>query len=51
VLKEPEWDIKTYPQLYPDARYGMNATGRITTLTKQQYLKQRLCNVDKKVCQ
>ena len=48
VLKEPEWDIKTYPQLYPDGRNGMNSKGRTTNLSKQQYLKQRLCNVDKR---
>ena len=48
VLKEKEWDIKTYPHLYPDGRNGMNAEGRKVRLTNQQYLKQRLFNVDKR---
>ena len=48
VLRENEWDIKTYPHLYPDGRNGMNAQGRKVRLTNQQYLKQRLFNVDKR---
>ena len=45
VLKEKEWDIKTYPHLYPDGKYGMSADREIK-LTNQQYLRQRLFNVD-----
>ena len=48
VLKEREWDIKTYPHLYPDGNNGMNAFGRDVRLTNQQYIKQRLYNVDKR---
>ena len=46
VLKEKLWDIKTYPHLYPDGKNGMNAEERKVRLTHQQYLKQRLFNVD-----
>ena len=48
VLKEPEWDIKTYPHLYPDGKNGMNTKGRQSNLSKQQYIVQRLKNVDKR---
>ena len=48
VLRENQWDIKTYPHLYPDGRNGMNAEGRKVRLTNQQYLKQRLFNADKR---
>ena len=48
VLKEKQWDIKTYPNLYPDGKNGMNAEGRQVNLSNQQYIKQRLFNVDKR---
>ena len=48
VLREKEWDIKTYPHLYPDGKNGMNAEGRKARLTHQQYIRQRLFNVDKR---
>ena len=47
ILKERHWDVKTYPHLYPDGRNGMNAN-REVKLTNQQYIKQRLFNVDKR---
>ena len=43
-----EWDIKTYPHLYPDGKNGMNAEGRKVKLTHQQYIRQRLFNIDKR---
>ena len=48
VLTEKQWDIKTYPHLFPDGKNGMNAEGRQTNLTNQQYIKQKLFNVDKR---
>ena len=48
VLREKEWYVKTYPHLYPDGRNGMNGEGRKVKLTNQQYIKQRLFNVDKR---
>ena len=48
VLREKEWDIKTYPHLYPDGKNGMNAIGRTVKLSNQQYIKQRLFNIDKR---
>ena len=47
VSKEKEWDIKTYPHLYPNGKYEMCADREIK-LTNQQYLRQRLFNIDKK---
>ena len=48
VLKEKEWDIKTYPNLYPDGENGMHSEERKVKLSYQQYIKQRLFNVDKR---
>ena len=48
VLKERQWGIKTYPHLYPDGKNGMNPEGRQVNLSNQQYIKQRLFNVDKR---
>ena len=45
-MREPEWDIKTYPHLYPDGDNGMNTAGRKVKLSAQQYLVQRLFNKD-----
>ena len=47
VLKEKEWDIKTYPHLYPDGKYGMSADRKVK-LSHQQYFRQRLFNIDKR---
>ena len=47
ILSEKEWDIKTYPHLYPDGKNGMHAK-RKAKLSNQQYLRQRLFNVDKR---
>ena len=47
TLKEERWDIKTYPNLFPDGENGMNANGNVK-LTNEQYLRQRLCNIDKR---
>ena len=46
ILKERKCDIKTYPHLYPDGKHGMNAESRKAKLSNQQYIKQRLFNVD-----
>ena len=48
VLTEKQWDIKTYPHLFPDGEGGINEEGRTTNLTNQQYLRQKLFNVDKR---
>ena len=48
ILKEKEWDIKTYPHLYPDGKNGMHAENRKVRLTNQQYIQQRLFNIDKR---
>ena len=47
VLREDEWDIRTYPHLYPDGLNGMHAKGRTVKLYNQQYIVQRLFNIDK----
>ena len=48
VLKDKQWDLKTYPNLYPDAENGMHSEKRKDKLSYQQYIKQRLFNVDKR---
>ena len=48
VLTEREWDIKTYPHLFPDGKNGINAEGREVKLTNQQSIIQKLLNVDKR---
>ena len=47
VLKEKEWNIKTYPHLYPDGKYGISAD-RKAKLAHQKYFRQRLFNVEKR---
>ena len=47
VLKDKDVDIKTFPHLFPDGKYGMFAD-RKRKIPYQQYFKQRLYNVDKR---
>ena len=45
ILQEKEWDIKSWPLLLPDGRFGLHYKWK-TKLTDQQYLCQRILNKD-----
>ena len=45
VLQESDWDIKTFPCLYPDGKNGLH-TERDVKLTEQNYFVQRIMNKD-----
>ena len=46
ILKEDNWDIKTWPHLHPNGLYGLHHPGRETKLTNLQYFQQRILNWD-----
>ena len=48
VLADPDWDIKTFPCLYPDGKKGMNDPERKKKLTNQQFVEQRVLNHDRR---
>ena len=41
----PNWEIKSFPTLLPDGKFGLDHKRKIK-LTKQQYFAQRLLNRD-----
>ena len=45
ILTEKDWDIKSWPILHPDGRFGIHYK-RKTRLTEQQYFGQRIINQD-----
>ena len=45
ILKEHDWDVKTFPQLFPDGKFGLHYE-RQQKLTPLQYFNQRLLNMD-----
>ena len=47
ILKEDDWDIKSYPCLFPDGRNGLHEK-RDVKISMQQYFQQRLLNVDRR---
>jgi hypothetical protein len=46
LMREPEWDIHSFPTLFPSGKFGMNYP-RKKKLTPHQYILQRLLNQDK----
>ena len=44
-LSMPKWEIKSFPTLLPDGKFGLDHKRKIK-LTKQQYFAQRLLNRD-----
>ena len=46
ILKEQDWDIKSFPNIHPTGRNGLNQIREIKGLTYQQYFEQRLKNKD-----
>ena len=45
ILKEKDWDIKSWPALHPDGQYGLHQKRKVK-LTEQQYFGQRILNRD-----
>ena len=44
-LDQKDWDLKSWPMLLPDGKFGFHWERR-KKLTRQQYFQQRLLNVD-----
>ena len=44
-LETEHWDIKSWPTLHPDGKFGLNHN-RKTRLKTQDYFQQRILNVD-----
>ena len=45
ILEEKDWDIKSWPVLHPDGKFGLHYK-RGSRLTDQQYFGQRILNKD-----
>ncbi len=45
ILRETDWDIKSFPGLHPDGKHGLDYK-RDVKLTMQQYFEQRIQNKD-----
>ena len=45
ILMEEDWDVKSFPHLHPDGRYGLHHKREIK-LSPLQYFNQRLLNKD-----
>ena len=46
ILKEDDWDLKSFPNLHPTGTNGLKQKRRVKGLTDQQYIEQRLKNQD-----
>ena len=49
ILEEKDWDIKSWPALHPDGRFGLHFKRKVK-LTDQQYFGQRILNEDLRFC-
>ena len=47
ILKEEDWDLKSFPGLQPDGEHGLFENRKVK-LTHQQYFEQRILNADKR---
>ena len=47
IFLDKDWDIKAWPALHPDGRYGVNHERKIN-LTDQKYFTQRIRNKDRR---
>ena len=47
ILDEEDWDIRSWPALHPDGRYGLHHERRVK-LSDQQYFGQRILNQDRR---
>ena len=46
ILKEDDWDLKSFPNLHPTGTNGLKQKRAVKGLTDQQYIEQRLKNQD-----
>jgi hypothetical protein len=46
ILKEDNWDVKSFPNIHPTGKNGLHQKRNIKGLTDQQYIEQRLKNQD-----
>jgi hypothetical protein len=46
ILKEDDWDVKSFPNVHPSGRNGLHQKRTVKGLTDQQYIEQRLKNID-----
>ena len=46
-LDQEHWDIKSWPTLHPDGKFGRDHKRKVK-LTTQNYFQQRMLNVDKR---
>ena len=46
ILKEDDWDVKSFPNLHPSGVNGLKQKRSVSGLTDQQYIEQRLKNKD-----
>ena len=44
ILKEDDWDLKSFPNLHPTGTNGLKQNRKVKGLTDQQYMKQRMKN-------
>ena len=49
ILNETDWDIKSWPALHPDGKFGLHYKRKVK-LTDQQYFGQRILNKDLRYC-
>ena len=47
ILEEKDWDIKSWPALHPDGKFGIHFKRKVK-LTDQQYFGQRILHHDKR---
>ena len=45
MLSEQDWDIKSWPYLHPDGKFGLHYKRKVK-ITDQQYFGQRILNKD-----
>ena len=45
ILDEKDWDVKSWPALHPDGKFGISHERKVR-LTDQQYFGQRILNHD-----
>ena len=50
ILEEQDWDIKSFPCLYPDGKNSLHSD-RPLKITEQEYFNQRILNKDSRFCQ
>lgn len=47
-ISQPNIDVKAFPQLFPDGKYGMNWNERKIPLSIVKYIRARLKNKDRR---